>query len=491
MVRAEQIVIGVTDKVTDLDPANAYDFFTWEVLNNVMEGLVKYKPGTLEIVPGLAERWEVSADGKVWTFYLKPNLKFSDGTPLTASDVVRSIERVMKIEGDPSWLVTEFVDKVEAKDANTVVFYLKSPIGFFLDVMATPPYFPVHPKYKPDAVDSDQTAGGAGPYKITRFVRDVEIVLEANPYYHGPQPETKKVIIRFYRDATSLRLALERGEVDVAWRTLLPQDIEYFMKAKGFNVIDVPGAFIRYIVINVRVSPFDDKLVRQAIAAALDREDIIRRAIFGAGTPLYSLIPIGMLGHIDAFKEKYGDKNLELARSLLRQAGYSEAKKLNIELWYTPTHYGDTEVYIATVIKEQLEATGLITVTLKSSEWGTYVDDIRKGRLGIYLLGWYPDYLDSDNYMYPFLHSEANKWSGCGYANPEMDNILREAQVTVNKNVRAQLYEKAQKILAEDVPYIPIFQGKLYIVVREGVKGVIPSPTMLFFYSTVYKETAG
>ncbi|MFN4045808.1 MAG: ABC transporter substrate-binding protein, partial [Acidilobaceae archaeon] len=175
----------------------------------------------------------------------------------------------------------------------------------------------------------------------------------------------------------------------------------------------------------------------------------------------------------------------------LRQAGYSEAKKLNIELWYTPTHYGDTEVYIATVIKEQLEATGLITVTLKSSEWGTYVDDIRKGRLGIYLLGWYPDYLDSDNYMYPFLHSEANKWSGCGYANPEMNNILREAQVTVNKNVRAQLYEKAQKILAEDVPYIPIFQGKLYIVVREGVKGVIPSPTMLFFYSTVYKETAG
>ncbi|MEM1938362.1 MAG: ABC transporter substrate-binding protein [Acidilobaceae archaeon] len=196
------------------------------------------------------------------------------------------------------------------------------------------------------------------------------------------------------------------------------------------------------------------------------------------------------LGHIDAFKGKYGDKNLELARSHLRKTGYSEANKLSIDLWYTPTHYGDTEVYIATVTKEQLEATGLIAVTLKSAEWGTYVQYIREGRLGIYLLGWYPDYLDPDNYMYPFLHSEANKRSNSGCANPEMDKILEDAQVIIDEKTRTQLYTKAQNILAEDVSYIPIFQGKLYIVVREEVKGVVASPTMLFFYSTVYKEVA-
>jgi peptide/nickel transport system substrate-binding protein len=486
--RAEQIIIGVTDKVTDLDPANAYDFFTWEVLSNVMEGLVKYEPGTLNIIPGLAERWEVSGDGRVWTFYLRSNLKFADGTPLTARDVVRSVERVMKINGDPAWLVTEFVDRVEAKDDRTVVFYLKNPVGYFLAVLATPPYFPVHPSYKPDAVDSDQTAGGAGPYRIARFIRDVEIILEENPYYYGPKPETKRVVIRFYRDATGLRLALERGEIDIAWRTLLPQDVEVFRKTPGYKVVEVPGTFIRYVVLNTKMPPFDNKVVRQAIAAVMDRSDIINRAIFGSGTPLYSLIPIGMMGHLDVFKDRYGDKNIELARNLLRQAGYSETNKLKIELWYTPTHYGDTEIYIATVIKEQLEATGLISVELKSAEWATYVQFIREGRLGIYLLGWYPDYLDPDNYMYPFLHSKANKWAGSGYANTEMDRILEEAQITVDMSKRGKLYEQAQKILAEDVPYIPLFQGKLYIVVREGVTGIKPSPTMLFFYSTVYKE---
>ncbi|MBP1912408.1 ABC transporter substrate-binding protein [Thermococcus stetteri] len=99
--KASTIVIGVTDKVTDLDPANAYDFYTWEVLHNVMEGLVKYKPGTLEIEPALAESWEVNENSTVWTFHLRKDLKFADGTPLTAKDVVRSIERVMKIQGDP------------------------------------------------------------------------------------------------------------------------------------------------------------------------------------------------------------------------------------------------------------------------------------------------------------------------------------------------------------------------------------------------------
>ena len=95
---AEQLIIGVTDKVTDIDPANAYDFYTWEVLNNVMEGLVKYEPGTLKIVPGLAEKWEVNANSTVWTFHLRKGLKFDDGTPFTAKDVVRSINRVMTIK---------------------------------------------------------------------------------------------------------------------------------------------------------------------------------------------------------------------------------------------------------------------------------------------------------------------------------------------------------------------------------------------------------
>ncbi len=487
-VSAQQIVIGVTDKVTDLDPANAYDFFTWEVLNNVMEGLVKYKhkPGTLEIVPGLAEKWEVSEDGKVWIFYLRDGLKFSDGTPLTAQDVVRSIERVMKINGDPSWLVTSFVEKVEAKDDKTVVFYLKKPTSFFLALVATPPYFPVNPKYPEDKIASDATWGGAGPYRIVKFVRDEELVLEPNPYYYGEKPKNSKVVIKFYRDASTLRLALENGEIDIAWRTLRPTDIEYFRGKSGFKVIEVPGVFIRYICLNTKVDPISNKLVRQALAAAIDRKQIIGVVLRGAGEPLYSLVPNTLWSHIDAFK-KYGDANIELAKKLLEKAGFSESNKLKIQLWYTPSHYGDTEADIAQLLKAQWEKTGLIEVEIKSAEWGTYVDYIRKGQLQVYLLGWYPDYLDPDDYLYPFLHSGANKWAGTGFSNETVDKLLDEAQVKVDQNERAKLYKQVQEILAEEVPYIPLFQGKLFIVAADDVQGIIPSPTMIFFYSSVYK----
>ncbi len=483
---ASEIVIGVTDKVTDLDPANAYDFFTWEILYNVMEGLVKYKPGTAEIVPGLAENWTVSSDGKVWTFVLRPNLKFSDGTPLTAKDVVRSIERVMRIKGDPSWLVTSFVEKVVAKDDRTVVFYLKQPTSFFLALVATPPYFPVNPKYPEDKIASDATWGGAGPYRIVKFVRDVELVLEANPYYYGPKPKTDKIIVKFYRDASALRLALESGEIDIAWRTLRPTDIQYFKQQSGFKVIEVPGSFIRYICFNTKVSPTNNLLVRKALAAAIDRQQIIDTVLLGAGEPLYSLVPKGLWSNIDAFKI-YGDANIELAKKLLEQAGYSKDKPLEITLWYTPTHYGDTEADIAQLIAQQWEKTGLVKVTIKSAEWSTYVSYIRKGQLQAYLLGWYPDYLDPDDYLTPFLDSNANGWSGTGFANETVNKLLEKAQTIVDQQERAKIYEEVQKILAEQVPYVPLFQGKLFIVTRSDIEGIIPSPTMILMYNTIYK----
>ena len=481
------IIIGVTDKVTDIDPANAYDFYTWEVLNNIMEGLVKYKPGTLEIEPGLAESWDVNDNSTVWTFHLRKGLKFDDGTPFTAKDVVRSINRVMTIKGDPSWLVTSFVKKVEAKDDYTVVFYLKHPTAYFLALLTTPPYFPVSPKYDNDKIDSDATYGGIGPYKIVKWVRDQELVLEANPYYYGEKPKTKKIIIKFYNDASTMRLALQNGEIDIAWRTLRPTDIKSLQSGGQFNVIEVPGAFIRYVCLNTKVDPTKNVKVRQALAAAIDRKEISNIVFQGTVEPLYSLIPNGMWSHKDVFKTKYGDANLDLAKSLLKEAGYSESNPLKITLWYTPTHYGDTEASLAQVLKSEWEKTGMIKVTIKSAEWNTYTDYARKGQMMVYLLGWYPDYLDPDDYTTPFLDSNANSWAGTGYNNTQVNKLLEKAQTITDQNQRAQIYEQVQDILAQDVPYIPLIQGKLFVVTQKSVKGVVIGPDMIFHYSTVYK----
>ncbi|MGB9725857.1 MAG: ABC transporter substrate-binding protein [Fervidicoccaceae archaeon] len=481
------IVIGVTDKVTDLDPANAYDFFTWEVLYNTMEGLVKYKPGTLEIVPALAQNWTVSSDGMTWTFKLRPNLKFSDGTPLTAYDVVRSVKRVMNISGDPSWLVTSFVKDVEAPDAQTVVFHLKIPCSYFLSLLATPPYFPVNPKYPNNTYVSDALWGGAGPYKIASFTRDQELDLVPNPYYYGTAPSNSKVIIRFYKDASTMRMALLSGEIDIAWRTLLPADIAALRKQSGVQVIDVPSTFIRYLVLNVNMTPTNNVLVRQAIAAAINRTEIINTALMGAGTPLYSLIPTSMSAYVPVFKTYYGDGNTTLARQLLTQAGYSSTNKLQLTLWYTPTHYGDTEANVATLIKQELEATGMISVTLQSAEWGQYVQNARSSQMGAYLMGWYPDYLDPDDYTTPFLHTGDNKWLGNQYSNPQMDKLLEQAQVTVDEAARNNIYAQVQNILAHDVPIVPLFEGKLYIVASNSISGIVPSPTMILMYNSIVK----
>jgi peptide/nickel transport system substrate-binding protein len=488
--KASTIIIGTTDKVTDLDPANAYDFFTWEVLTNTMDTLVKYKPGTDQIVPAIAEKWEVKNNGTVWIFHLRKDVKFCDGTPVTAKDVVRSIKRVMTIKGDPSWLVTSFVKDVKALDDYTVEFDLEHPTGFFLALLATPPYAVVSPKYPDDKIVSDATWGGAGPYCIREFKRDEYLVLEANQYYYGEKPKTQKVIIRFYKDATTLRLALENGEIDIAWRTLRPNDYQELKQSGKFNVIEIPGTFIRYIVVNVKMEPTNNKLVRQAIAAAIDRKQLAQIVFMGTMEPLYSLVPKGLWSHKDVFLEKYGDGNIELAKKLLQQAGYSKDHRLKLELWYTPTHYGDTEADLAQLIKQQLEATGMITVEIKSSEWATYVDQLRKGQMMLALLGWYPDYIDPDDFLTPFLHSEANKWTGSGYSNPEVDKLLDEAVQLTDQQARAKLYEKVQEILAEDVPIIPLLQGKLFIVTQKNVEGVKVGPTMLLPYYTIYKTTS-
>ncbi|MCE4614567.1 MAG: ABC transporter substrate-binding protein [Desulfurococcales archaeon] len=486
----DTLVIGVTDKVTDLDPSNAYDFYTWEVLYNVMSGLVKYKPGTSQIIPDLATNWTVSQGGKVWTFNLRHDAKFADGTPCTAQDVVRSIKRVMTIQGDPSWLVTSFVQDVKALNDYTVQFTLKKPVSYFLALLATPPYYPVSPQYPNDKIVSDATWGGCGPYMIQSWERDVQLVLKANPYYYGPKPKTETIVIKFYSDANSLELALRNHEIDIAWRTLNPEQIQNFKKDQNFKVIEVPGSFIRYVVVNTKMNPTDNVLVREALAAAINRTDIANTVFLGMVDPLYSMVPMGLWSHIDIFKDKYGDNNIQLAKQLLTKAGYSEQNKLDITLWYTPTHYGDTEADLAQVLASQWEATGMIKVNIKSAEWSQYVSQLRNGTQMVSLLGWYPDYIDPDDYLTPFLHTVDNKWTGTGYSNPQVDKLLDQASVLTDLNQRTQLYDQVQQILANDAPFIPLIQGKLFMVTTPNVGGITLGPTMLLPYYLLY-ATAG
>ena len=488
----DTIVYGTTEKVSDMDTAKAYDFHTWEIFYNVYQGLLSYPAGKTNIVPGLAESFTLSKDGKEYTFKLKKGLKFTDGTAFDAGVVKWSIDRVMALKSDPSWLVTDFVERVDVVDPLNVKFVLKNPVSYFPSLVASPPYYPLNPNvYPKDKLvrDPSELKGGnlvgIGPYKVVSFKRDQEVVLEANKMFYGPKAKNSRVVIRYFADATTMRLALEKGEIDFAFKTLNPSDIKDLQKSNKFEVITGQGPFIRYLCFRCQGKPFDDKVLRKAVSAAISRKPIIDKVYLGQNSPLYSMVPMAMMSHTDDFKAL--DGNSALAKKLLKSKGYSETNKLSFELWYTPSHYGDSEVDLAAVMKQQLEATGMMKVDVKSAEWATYLDNYANKVMTSYLLGWYPDYLDPDNYTAAFAGTEGSKGNGIFFSNPQWDELFKQGQMETKEAKRIELYKKVQKMWTDEVPTAPIFQGNLYVIAQKGIKGIVLSPTLQFNYGPIYR----
>lgn len=491
----EVLVYGTTDKVSDMDPANAYDFHTWELFRNISRGLLAYKPGTTELIPGLAEEYSVNDAGDVYTFTLRKGVNFSDGTPFNAEAVKWSIDRVMNIAGDPSWLVTSFVDTVEVVDEYTVRFNLQGSVGFFPDLVATVPYFPMNPNIFPEdewVNDPSELAGGelsgTGPYKIISFKRDEEVVLDKNPEYYGDEPAIDRIVIRYYADATTMRLALEQGEVDLVYKDLNPSDKEDLLGMNDYKNFEIPSSYIRYLCFETSESMFQDKRTRQAVGALINRQEIIDKVFLGQMVPLYSMVPKGMKWHTDDFKDALGDGNVSLAEDLLSDAGYSSDNPLEFELWYTPTHYGDTEVDIAEVLRVQFEKTDMVDVSIKSAEWSTYIDNWDTKTMPCFLLGWYPDYMDPDNYTAAFAGTSGSAGMGIYFSDPEWDALFKKEQQTPDQDVREDVFMQIQEMWTDEVPTVPIFQGKLYIFTQPDVGGVVVGTDMVLHYDTLYFE---
>jgi len=490
----ETLVYGTTEKVIDMDPANAYDFHTWEIFYNIYQGLLKYPPGETTLVPGLAESYDISADGKEYTFKLRKGLKFTDGTPFDAEAVKWSIDRVIALEGDPSWLVTDFVDHVDVVEKYAVKFVLKNPVAYFPSLVASCPYYPVNPNiYPQDKIvrgPSELKGGklvGLGPYTAVSFKRDEEIVLDVNPNYYGEKPKNDRIVIRYFADATTMRLAVEKGEIDFAFKTLNPSDIADLEKSDKVRTVKAEGPYIRYICFLTDTPPWNDKVLRQAVAAAVNRPQLIQKVFLGQNAPLYSMVPMGMWSHTDEFKTALGDANIAKAKELLASRGYSESNPLTFDFWYTPSHYGDTEVDIAAVLKDQLEATGMMKVNVKSSEWAAYRDNWSNKVMPVWLLGWYPDYIDPDNYTVAFAGTAGSKGLGIHFSDPDWDKKFVEGQTFTDMKKRTAIYEEIQRMWADEVPTAPLFQGTLYVFTQNDIRGIMLSPTLQFNYGPIHR----
>ena len=318
---SEILVLGTIDRITELSFENSYDHFTWHILRHTTKALVGMEPGTNKIIPSIAESWEISDDGLVYTFHIRPGVVFWDGTPCNAKAVKWALERTIRLNGPEGgvFLIADVIQKIEAVDELTVKITLNYPDATFL-IRMTDNVIPA--LIYAGAPENEFTQGryvGTGPYRIVEYVPDERVVLEAVPTYFGPAPKTKRIVWVIYANEAALRAAVEAGDVDIAFRTFNPVDIVNLQKNPNLQVVRGPSVSIRYLLFNVTQPPVDNALVRQAIAYAVDRDAICERVFSGLNTPIYTMVPEGLPPAGSAIPV-FPKRDLEKARALLRQS---------------------------------------------------------------------------------------------------------------------------------------------------------------------------
>jgi len=480
------IIHGTTDQPVSYDPAGSYDLPSWNVIYNVMGNLLTMEPGATDPTPDLADTCQFD-DPQTYTCTLRSGVKFQDGSDFTADDVKFSFDRNTAI-ADPNGAssLNANLDNVEVVDDMTVTFHLKAPDATWPFVLTTGGNAIVpSDAYPADALEDSTTMIGTGPYKMTNFQPGVQTVLEANPDYYGPAPANDKVIIQYFDSSATLKLALENGEVDLAYRSLTPTELADLRTTDGVQVVDGQGAEIRYMVFNLNLDPGSQLAVRQAAAYLIDRQAIADNVYDGTVEPLWSMDPAGLIGHVDSFKDLYGDApDPDAAAQVLSDAGISTP--VDAEIWWTPTHYGDSSADEYTEIKRQLEDSGLFNVTLMSTEWQEYTGAAFTDQYPVYQLGWFPDFPDADNYLGSFYASTS--FLNIHYG--AVDDLIAQERAETDTAARTQIFQEIQQKVAEDVPIIPIWQGKQVAAALDGVTGIADTfdPSFIFRYWLISKQ---
>jgi peptide/nickel transport system substrate-binding protein len=459
-------------------------------MNNVFPFLMNSNPGSSAVHPDIAESAEFTAPTE-YTVKLKPGLKWANGHDLTASDVKFSFDRQLKIAADngPSTLLYN-LDSTEVKDDLTVVFHLKAANDQIWPQILSSPAGPIVDEevFSPDAVTTDQEIvdgnAFAGPYVISSYKFNELVQFKAYDGYQGllGTPKTATVNLKYYADQSNMKLDVQEGNIDVATRSLSATDIDSLAANDNVTVHKGPGGEIRYIVFNFDTMPFGAKTadadaakslaVRQAIADLIDRDAIANQVYKGTYLPLYSYVPAGLTGATEVLKDLYGDGNggpdADKAKATLDAAGITGPVTLNLQ--YNPDHYGASSGDEYALIKSQLEASGLFTVNLQSTEWVQYSKDRSADVYPLYQLGWFPDYSDADNYLAPFFQTD--NFLQNHFSDPAIDTLIQAQATEGDAAKRTQDIEDIQAKVAAQLSTLPMLQGAQVVVSGKDVKGV-------------------
>lgn len=475
------IVVGTTDAIgrtaddsAPLDPATSYDSATWNVFYNTFQMLLRYPRSGTSPEPDAAERCDFTDPrGTVYRCTLRQGLTFSNGHTLTSEDVKFSVDRMLRIKGaaGPSSLMAG-VASVAAPDDSTVVFHLKAPDATFPLKVATPAAAILDSEvYAPDKPLDGFRIVGSGPYTLDSYKPGDKAVFSRNPDYRGTlRLNNDKVELRLFTNADAMEKAVKSGAIDVMTRTVRPDQINGLLDraSSDVKITEAPGTEARFLFFNTSAPSVGRKAVRQAVAQVIDRAALTRDVLGRTAEPLYSVVPQGITAHANAFFDQYGEPDPAKARAILRRAGITGRTELTY--WYRQDLVGASSKEEAVEVKKQLEDSGLFSVTLKSAPWGAFLSGAIDGKYAVYGLSWLPDFPDPDNYIAPFFGDD--NFLKLSYRSSRIEKeVIPDTRRESVRSATTTEFENAQKIIADDVPILPLWQGKQYIASRTGITG--------------------
>ncbi|EMT50775.1 MULTISPECIES: ABC transporter substrate-binding protein [Brevibacillus] len=485
----KQLIIGRGADTKSLDPIRETDGETFRVTENIYETLVSYEDTNTTVIPGLAESWEISEDGLTYTFKLRQGVKFHDGTDFNAEAVKFNFDRWMDksnkyhnpegfpyyndmfggYKGDPDHVIKE----IKVVDAHTIQFVLNRTQAPFLANLGMSPFAIASPKAIEGGKLGDEPVG-TGPFKFAGWKRNDIITLEKNPdYWNKGYPKLDKVIFKVIPENTARLTALTSGEIDLM-DGLNPDDAEAVKENKDLQLLLRPSMNVGYLAFNTEKKPFDNPKVRQAISHAINKPEMVKAFYSGLGEPATNPMPPSLWGYNDQIKDR--EYNLDQAKKLLAEAGYPNGFKVQFMAMPVPRPYIPDGKKMAEAIQQDLKKIGIET-EIVTMEWATYLEKTRLGEYEMCLLGWNGDNGDPDNFLYTLLDKNTINGNNIPrYSNEEVHQLLLKAQSTSDQKERETLYKKAQELIFNDAPLVPIAHSTPPIAAKAGVTGYQPHP---------------
>lgn len=506
-------VFASSGDISGLDPAMANDGETFRVSRQIFEGLVGVEPGTADPAPGLAESWEQSEDGLTYTFQLKEGVTFHDGTDFNAEAVCFNFDRMNNFTGVAAseslsyyWgkLMRGYADTgtsiyggCEATSDTEVAITLTQPFAGFIPALSLPS-FAIQSPTALEEFSADEVGGtaeapvlseyaqghpvGTGPFKFDEWSVGESVTLSAYEDYWGEQGQVQEVIFQVIGETTARRQALESGSID-GYDLVAPADLGALEEA-GFNLVNRDPFNILYLGINQKAPGLSDPKVRQAIAHAIDKEQLVTQVLPEGTEVAQEFMPPAVIGWNDEVTTYEYDP--EAAQALLAEAGFDEANPLTIQFNYpvnVSRPYMPNPEQIYTNLASQLEAVGIVLEPV-GEEWNpTYLDRIQGGaEHGIHLLGWTGDYNDPDNFVGTFFASPGNEW---GFTNEELTAALTEARGLATAEEQEAAYLAINEQIMEYLPGIPLAHPVPTLAFAERVTSYPASPVQDEVYNMI------